>query len=643
MRRVTRVSVLAAACFFTTAATAATAPANAHPRVILVSWDGAGYALTSRLLAEGRMPNLTRMLREGAWTDGMVSSFPTKTAAAHAVLFTGYYGHQSGITGNSVLMLPASEHNRLETSNGYFSTALRVDPVWVRVARAGLDAYVVHATQSYPFETALRDLDADERRHLFLIHGYTEVQLRGETWNERSAPLELPSGWTIPEARGGEARAFRFTVGDASFWGLFFDDPMDPTEGIDTLGVVRNRVDTEFEARVKTGTDGGFSTPIVATAAGTDVWFSLRLFDVSTHADRFLLYRSGAVEMALSNPDTPKADYPLLQVYAGNSATGAYTRGEFGPTRSGGGDGTAEARFHETLVHLQEQIMRQASVALDEDYSLVVLYSPVTDDVAHELVGLLDPTLDGYDEERAAAHWEDIAKGFELQDRYLGVILEAAERDAAHVIVVSDHGMSGTDRLVYLNVVLEQAGLLTLNPDRTIDLSATRALAPPLADGSIAVNTTDRAGGIVPPEERDEVLALARKALSALTDPVTGEPVITAFFEPAWNGLLQPGGLSTGDLFLEFAPRYYPTDWTDADVAIERTEPRGNHIFVPTRREMLAICAAWGPRVRPSINWGKVRSIDIVPTVLDLLELEVPADMPGRSLVPARTLLESNR
>ncbi len=103
--------------------------ASAHPRVILVSWDGAGFALTSRLLAEGRMPNLRRMLREGAWTDGMVSSFPTKTAAAHAVLFTGYYGHRSGITGNTVLMLPASEHDRLETLNGYFSTALRVDPM----------------------------------------------------------------------------------------------------------------------------------------------------------------------------------------------------------------------------------------------------------------------------------------------------------------------------------------------------------------------------------------------------------------------------------------------------------------------------------------------------------------------------------
>ena len=107
--------------------------------------------------------------------------------------------------------------------------------------------------------------------------------------------------------------------------------------------------------------------------------------------------------------------------------------------------------------------------------------------------------------------------------------------------------------------------------------------------------------------------------------------------------MLQPGGASTGDLLLEFAPGYYPTDWTDAEVVIERTEPRGNHIFVPTRREMLSSCAAWGPRVRAGINWGKGRSIDIVPTVLDLLDLEIPADLPGRPLVPARTLLDTGR
>lgn len=615
----------------------------AGPRVILVSWDGAGYVMTSRLVAEGRLPNLRRMLREGAWTDGMVSSFPTKTAAAHAVLFTGHYGHTSGITGNELLELPPAEHDRLETVNGYFSTALRVDPLWVRAAREGRRAYAVHATQAFPFATSLRDLTASEREDVFLIHGYTDVQVREETLTERDISLAQPSGWAIPEARGAEARAFAFTVGDSSFWGLFFDDPFDARRGCDTLGVVEDPHATDFVARLKIEDEAGFSTPIHARASGRDVWFSLRLFDVEACGERLLLHRSGAVELALSNPGTPRKGELVMEVYAGNSATASYSAGRFGPTLGQGGDGTAEERFYETLLHLQQQIIDQAKVVLGEDYALAILYSPVTDDVAHELTGFVSPELDGYDAEIAARYWEVIASGFELQDRYLGVLLEAAERDGAHVIVVSDHGMAGTDRLLHLNVALERAGLLAVDDAGEIDLSRTRALALPLGDTSIAVNRTDRLGGIVPPEERRQVLASVRGALNELRDPDSGESVVTAVYEPAASGLLQPGGPSTGDLFLDFAPRYYPTSDTGTGVVIERTAPRGNHVFVPTRRDMLAICAVWGPRIPPGVNWGKIRAIDVVPTVLDLLEIDAPPDLPGTSLVPPRTLLQTGR
>ncbi len=87
---------------------------SSPPRVILFIWDGAAQWIESRFLAEGKLPHLQRMVREGAWSDGMITSYPTKTAAAHAVFWTGVYGHTSGITGNSVLLEPPAEHTRLE-------------------------------------------------------------------------------------------------------------------------------------------------------------------------------------------------------------------------------------------------------------------------------------------------------------------------------------------------------------------------------------------------------------------------------------------------------------------------------------------------------------------------------------------------
>lgn len=616
--------------------------AEPRPRVVLVSLDGAGHEMASRFLAEGALPNLTRIVSEGAWSDGMVSSFPTKTAAAHALLFTGHFGHTSGITGNSLLKVPPAEGSRLETVSGFFSHPLRVDPLWVLGARAGLPSYVLHGTQAYPFEPALRSLDPVARDRLFAAHGYTEVQLRGELL----APDVVGAGersrrWSAPEARGPEAREIRFSVGESSFRGIFFDDPFDPARGCDTLGIVRDVSDSAFAALVKPGASETFSTPLRAEASGRDVWFSLRLFELDPGCERFLLYRSGAVELALSTERFPGAGEPVTEVFAGNGGGDVYRRGGLGETLARGGSGEAERRLLETERHLQRQIVAQAERVLAQDYGLVVLYSPVTDDVAHVLGGYVSRELAGYDEAVAAKVRPFIREAFELQDRFLGAILAAAEDDGAHVVVVSDHGMTGADKRVQLNVALERAGLVGLTPEREIDLARTTALAPPLSDFSVAANLVDRPGGIVPLAEREAVLREVRAALAALEDPDTGEPIVAGIFEPADSGLLQPGGPSTGDLFLDFAPGYYPSTDTREDAVVLDVTPSGEHGFLPTRRDMLAIFAAWGPRIPPGTHLGKVRAVDVAPTVLDLLDIEAPPDLPGRSLLPERGFLQT--
>lgn len=613
---------------------------SASPRVIVFSWDGAGYEMTSRLIADGHLPNLARMQREGAWSDGMVSSFPTKTAAAHAVLFTGQFGHTNGITGNYLWRHPASEHDRLATESGYGASALRVDPLWVMSTRAGLTTFTLHASHVYPFEFALERLEPSAASRLHMLHGYTGARVHGAAFNEDAAPARAPAGWSIPEAGGAEAREIRFDVGDSEFWGLFFDDPLDPTVGCDTLGIVRHRGEAEFQARVKAGPGASFSVPVRAAVGGADVWFSLRLFELDADADRYLIYRSGASELAVSNEHTPGRGEPVLQVYAGDGGTRAYGTGALGSTLVKGGDGAAERRFVETLAHVQGQLMRQFRLVLSEPYDLVILYSSLSDNAAHELTGFLEPSLASFDAARAERTWETLAASFSLQDELLGEVLEHAARDEAHVVLVSDHGMAATDRLLHLNIALAQAGLVVLRPDGSVDLSASKVLVPPLDDTSVAVNTTDRASGIVPLGERDAVLAELRRVLGAIKDPDTGESVITAMYEAAEEGLLQPGGSSTGDLFLDFLPGYYPSASTTAEVLIEPVAPRGTHMFVPTRRDMLAILAAWGPRVPAGARFGKVRAIDVTPTVIDLLEITPPA-LPGRSLLKSRTLLDT--
>jgi predicted AlkP superfamily phosphohydrolase/phosphomutase len=595
-----------------------TGAAREAPRVIVVSFDSAGYVTTSRLLAEGKLPSLERMLRGGAWSDGMVSSFPTKTAAAHALLFTGQYGHRSGITANSVLRSPPSAGSRLETLNGFFSDSLRVEPVWARAAARGLETYVFHEPQVYPFRP---------QGHLYVAYGYSA----------RASPGEV----LAPEAiRGAEAGEIRFAVGESRYRGVFIDDPDDPAVGYDSLEVAIEPDVAAPVAHLKPGESGSFSVPIAARLDEGETWFSLRLFALSADASSFTLYRSGTAELATSPAGLLAGESSTLRAYAGNGGARAYATGGFGPTLPAGGSGEAERRLLETEHHLASQILEQARWALSRDYRLVLLYSPVIDDVAHELYGYLAPELEGYDEALARKIWPILTEAYAIQDRFLGMLLDIADNDSAHLIVVSDHGMSGTDKLVYLNVALEKAGLLARGPDGAIDLSQTRALAPPLEDASVAVNTVDRPGGIVSLEDRPVVLEELRSALSSLKDPASGGSIVTAFFEPATTGLLQPGGDSTGDLFLDFAPGYYPsTSLSPSGLVVESTSPSGEHVFVPTRRDMLAIFAAYGPRLPKGVNLGRVHAVDVTPTILDLLDIGPAVDLPGKSLVPGRGVL----
>lgn len=595
----------------------ATGEAGDAPRVIVVSFDGAGYATTSRLLAEEKLPSFARMVRGGAWSDGMVTSFPTKTAAAHALLFTGRHGHASGITGNSLLRVPKSAGSRLETLNGFYSDALRAEPVWVTAAAQGLASYVFHAPQVYPFRP---------RAELDVVYGYTDAVSRGEVLAREDV--------LAPDGRG-----IRFGVGESRYRGVFLADPDDPAPGFDSLEIAAESEPDLFIARLKPGDAGSFSVPIAAILEGRSTWFSLRLFALSPDASSFLLYRSGTSELVTSPGNLLEKESPSLRAYSGNGGGMAYSAGGLGPTLPQGGSGEAERRFLQTELHLATQLLDQARWALSRDYRLVVLYSPVVDDVAHELFGYLAPHLEGYDEARAEKIWPLLAEAFAVQDRFLGVLLDIADHDRAHVIVVSDHGMSGIDKLVHLNVALQKAGLLALGPGPSMNLSRTRALAPPLSDASVAVNSIDRPGGIVPFEEKSMVLEEVRSALSGLKDPVSGGRIVTAFFEPSTSGLLQPGGDSTGDLFLDFAPGYYPSTSTTSAEIVEKTEPSGEHVFVPTRRDMLAIFAAYGPRIPAGVNLGRVQALDVAPTILDLLGIDPTPDLPGRSLVPGRGVL----
>ena len=628
------------------------APAG-EPRLLVLAVDGGGQELVEGFLRDGALPNLARLRDEGAFSDGMVTAFPSKTAPSFSMIWTGLPGAATGITGNAVLALPPDEHSLLDTRDGFSAEVLRADPLWTRAARAGRRAVALHTTHTFPLAAATRALSGSERDRLFLLTGYGEVRLPPETLNERRAPLlaeppvPLPP-MVPPRPEPADARFFRFEVGDSRFLGMFFDDDADPAAGWDTFGVLAEPPVTRppaqpavFLARVGVGPEAAFSGPIGAESGGRRVEFQVRAFAAEPPSPgapaRFTVFRSGASGVAI-HPES--AWRQRLGEPWWPRALGApeYASGRLGRPRAEGGNGDAEARLLEVAAAVADAALThlEAAASLPE-WSLIALYLPIVDEMGHLLYGMLDERLPSHDPSLAADLRPVLRAAFGEVDRVLGRLLALAETAGAHLLVVSDHGMAGTDRLVHLNVALQEAGLLSFGPEGAVDLSRTKAMLLTTADGSIGLNRAARPEGIVPPEEEERVLDAVRSALLAIR--ADGEPVVSGFLEPSAHGLVRPGGASTGDLFPLLRPGFLPSARPAAEV-VRPVRSAGNHGFLPTRRDMLALLGAWGPRIPAGTEWRRASALDVAPTAFDLLGMPPDPSLPGRSLLGGSPLVQ---
>jgi len=253
---------------------------------------------------------------------------------------------------------------------------------------------------------------------------------------------------------------------------------------------------------------------------------------------------------------------------------------------------------------------------------------------------------------------------YQLLDESLGRLIEQAGDDAT-VMVVSDHGFGELEGDLYLNGLLEEMGLLTVRrghwsaslrsalpgPLRRliggpasprpadfgdINWQETRAFSRGLL-GNIWLNLRGRqpAGQVEPGPEAEEILEEITARLLELVEPVgERQPLISAVFRGAdlyWGPMLG----QAPDLVV--VPRDYrwmtrsgreigPPGVITAKPAVQHT---GNH-------RMNGVLVAGGPGIREARHPELVRILDLCPTALALLGIEVPRSLDG---VPMEELL----
>lgn len=624
--------------------------ARAAPRLVLFSWDGAADWVVDRLLVEGRLPHVARLAETGAAAEYSLSSFPSKTAVAHAALWTGCWAPCNGVSGNRVPLHPAAENDVLASASGFASAALTAEPLWVTAALAGRRVAVLQATQTdpaAPFVERLRQAGVPADR-LRLFNGFDHEVAPAAVVTETALRPARAADWRPAPRHRGSLRELELEVGETRLFGLVYDDPLDPVPGYDSLlvrsggrGAVVGQTILKPRAAAPPGSPPqGWSAPLPARREDTAANTFLRLFVLAPDGGRLLLYQRTAAALAGSFSAEDLAGYLAACPGASDDPFWLYVDGALGTPLMANGDGAAEERLLE-LVAFDTRLLRDGTTWALATWrpDLLFHYSPMGDSAGHTWMGVLDPASPLHDAALAEKLWPFYAAVFAELDTWLGEAAAAAGPDAL-VALVSDHGMMGVARRLHVNRLLEEAGLLARvagEEKGKIDLERTQVLMPPWGDFAVAVNDGRRRGGVVPAAGREAVIDRAAAALLAARDPETGAALVERVFRPEELPGLGIGGARGGDLYFDPASGVYPSSRL-ADAALAppgRPWGSGEHGYYPERRAMHAIFYLAGAGVAAGVRLPPVRHIDVAPTLARLLGLPAPAQSAGRIVAEA--------
>jgi predicted AlkP superfamily phosphohydrolase/phosphomutase len=277
----------------------------------------------------------------------------------------------------------------------------------------------------------------------------------------------------------------------------------------------------------------------------------------------------------------------------------------------------------------------------DEDPHLLFMVEIGTDRLHH----LFYPAMDSADPRHAAftalhPNWMRRARDYySYLDMRLGKLL-ALSGPETDVIVMSDHGARPLLGGVFINEWLRSEGLLVLKDEPSserplriedIDWSRTKAWSEGGYYARIFLNVRGREPlGVIAPEDVEGEMVRLEAALSALPD-VSGRGHRIVRAREAFRA--QNGGAPDllvffGDLALRSLGAVGGGAFTASPERVERDKGRGgcNH-------DWEGICVLQGRGVRRRGPLEGASLMDIGRTVLDLLGVQAPSEMQGKSLV----------
>lgn len=515
--------------------------------VIVLGFDGMDYELTKQMMAEGRLPNLSRLAVQGTFQP-LGTSMPPQSPVAWSNFITGMDAGGHGIFDfvhrDPRTMIPYLSTSRAEPSKkrlklGRYEIPLGADkvellrhgqPFWEVLEKRGIHATILrmpanfppsgsasqelsgmgtpdilgnYGTFSYytsdPFTFAGKDVAGGNVYDVAVVDGVVEGTLYGPKNPFLADGSKIEAGFRVyldpdaPVAKievGGEERVLE--VGEWSDW-VPISLPLVPTQSVPVIA--------RFYLKEVRPVFGLYVTPLNLDPTQPAM-------PISTPA-------SFAAELASATGRFYTQGMP--------EDTKAFSEGVFSPEEF-----VAQARM------AGEEVERQYAYVLDRFRDgLFFYYFGNGDQVSHMMWRPMDRGHPAY--KPSDARFEDVVPGiYERFDAVVGRTLPRVEAGAT-LVVMSDHGFTSWRRAFHLNTWLKQEGYLAVRDPRlehdpglfaNVDWSRTRAYA--LGLNGLYVNLAGRErNGIVEPWEREDLVKeIAAKLLEAV-DPKTGLRAVT--------------------------------------------------------------------------------------------------------------------
>jgi predicted AlkP superfamily phosphohydrolase/phosphomutase len=283
-----------------------------------------------------------------------------------------------------------------------------------------------------------------------------------------------------------------------------------------------------------------------------------------------------------------------------------------------------------------------------DDWDLFVAAIETTDRISHMMWRLIDPRHPMYQADLATRYGDSIEKVYRRADDLVGRLRQKVPAEAVFM-VMSDHGFHSFRRSVNLNTWLVQNGYMVFEGQESgvktladlfgrgkfwegVDWSRTRAYAVGL--GQIYFNLRGRESqGMV--SAGAEYAALQKEIgdkLVQLVDPETNEKVMSAVY--------RRDDMYTGE-YLQYAPDLqvgfndgYRVGWQDTLGGIQRQVVENNNRKWSGDHCATATEISGGVLfMNRKLSRPDPQITDLAPTVLQLLEVPLPADLDGKPLL----------